>query len=72
MTREQARVVADLMLRHGKELNALLLQLQAMGLSGEEFDEVRRHVGSLMGSMLLDVMNPLFAAHPDLKPPELH
>jgi hypothetical protein len=71
MTKDQASAVVELMLRHGKELDALLPQLQSMGLVGEEFDRIRRHVGHLMGSMLLDVMNPIFDVHPDLKPHEL-
>lgn len=36
-----------------------------------EFKAYRTVVGTLMGEMLLSVMNPLYKEHPDLKPKEL-
>jgi hypothetical protein len=71
MTHDQARIVVTLLLRQGRELDAMLAQLDGMGLAGDEFNMLRRHVGNLMGGMLLDIMNPIFDIHPDLKPPEL-
>jgi hypothetical protein len=65
-----AKKVSDLMLEYGAKLDALLGELQPH-LSEEEFNRYRRATGRVMGEMLLEVMNPLYAAHPELKPPEL-
>jgi hypothetical protein len=32
----------------------------------------RRAVGKIMGEVLLEVLNPLYAKHPTLKPPGLN
>lgn len=65
-----AKAVVELMLRHSRELDASLRDVQATE-SKEVFDRYRSVVGKLMGEMLLEVLNPIFAEHPDLKPPEL-
>jgi len=39
--------------------------------SSEEFETYRRAVGRIMGEMLLQVLNPLYAEHPSLKPPQM-
>jgi hypothetical protein len=33
-----------------------------------EFERHRREVGQIMGRMLLDIMNPLYDQHPEIKP----
>ncbi|MFZ0463267.1 MAG: hypothetical protein WBE20_09990 [Candidatus Acidiferrales bacterium] len=38
------------------------------GCSPEEFAADRRAAGRIMGEMLLEVLNPLYAEHPSLKP----
>jgi hypothetical protein len=35
----------------------------------EELQTYRRAVGKVMGEILLEVLNPLYAKHPALKPP---
>jgi hypothetical protein len=37
--------------------------------SAEELKKYRRAVGKVMGEILLEVLNPLYAKHPALKPP---
>jgi hypothetical protein len=66
----QAKKVSDLMLEYGAKLDALAGELQSQ-LSEEEFNVYRRATGRVMGAMFLEVMKPLYAAHPGLKPPEL-
>jgi len=39
--------------------------------SEAEFVKYRDAVGQILGCMLLDIMNPLYEEHPDLKPPQL-
>jgi hypothetical protein len=36
---------------------------------GDEFFKYRRAVGSIMGEILLDLLRPLYSAHPTLRPP---
>ena len=39
--------------------------------SPEEFKSYRLAVAKIMAEMLLEVMDPLYAQHPSIKPPEL-
>ena len=36
-----------------------------------EFQKYRKVAGRIMGSMLIDIMNPIFKEHPDIMPKEL-
>jgi hypothetical protein len=70
MNKDVAGQINEMMLRFGAELD------QSVELVQKECDETelvryRRAVGKIMGEMLLEVMNPIYEAHPDLKPPEL-
>jgi hypothetical protein len=68
--KETARRVSDLMLEFGAKLNESLV-LAKERCTESEFKAYRTVVGKLMGEMLLEVMNPIYASHPDLKPKEL-
>jgi hypothetical protein len=35
------------------------------------FHHYRRIAGKLMGEILIEILNPIYAAHPDLTPPGL-
>ncbi|HRD73790.1 MAG TPA: hypothetical protein PK027_10870 [Aquimonas sp.] len=37
-----------------------------------ETSEFKQAVGSVLGALLLDVVNPLYRVHPQLAPPELY
>ena len=68
--KETARQLSDLMLELGAKLDA------SVALVRDTCDEAalaayRRITGELMGTMLLDVMNPIYADHPELKPDAL-
>jgi hypothetical protein len=65
-----ARQVSDLMLDYNSRLNASLILVRDRG-SPEQFVSYRRAVAKIMTDMLLDIMNPLYARHPNLKPPGL-
>jgi hypothetical protein len=65
-----AREVSKLMLEFGAELDATLVKVQSE-CSTQEFTQYRTAVGKVMGEMLLEIMNPLYDAHPNLKPKEL-
>jgi hypothetical protein len=70
MSREAARKIVDLMVRHATEQNAALVEVQDMCTEGE-FREYKQMIGRSMGGMLLDVLNPIVERYPDLKPPQL-
>ena len=64
-----ASEVSKLMLDYGAKLDESL-HIVKERCSPEEFTEYRKVVGKILGEML-DVMNPIYIQHPDLKPPEL-
>jgi hypothetical protein len=70
MSREAARKVADLVMRHGAEQDQVLIDIRPL-CSLDEFEMYKQMIGKSMGAMLLDVLNPIFEKHPDLKPPQL-
>lgn len=68
--KELAKKVSDEMVSIGGRLNQLLWTIKEEA-EEEEFRRYRRAIGEVMGVMLLEVMNPLYAEHPDVKPAEL-
>ena len=70
MRHETAARVVQLMLEFGQRLDEVVAILQ-QECDTDEFNAYRRGVGRVMGAMLLDVMNPIFEEHPDLKPKDL-
>ncbi len=72
MIREKAvaKEVSQLMIEYGAKLDASVALVKQQ-CSTEEFEAYRKAVGKIMGYMLLDVMNPLYEKHRDLKPAEL-
>lgn len=64
---EVARQISDLMIEFGRRLDASVALVRDRG-TPEEFQAYRRAVGKVMADMLLEIMNPLYAKHPNLKP----
>lgn len=67
---QTAACIRDVCFDVGTKLNDSLVELRARG-SEEEFTAYRRVVAQVMGTILVDVLNPIFAAHPRLEPDEL-
>ena len=67
---DAARRVSALMLEIGAKLDASIADVQA-SCPLPEFERYRREVGQIMRRMLLDIMNPLYDQHPEIKPKEL-
>lgn len=65
-----ARGVSELMLGIGAKLDASVAGLQPL-LPQDDFIRYRRAIGGIMGAMLLDVLNPIYERHPQLKPMQL-
>jgi hypothetical protein len=70
MSHEAARILLGTALRHGAEQDAALANIRAL-CSQEEFDKYRQAIGKTMGAMLFELINPIVAKYPDLKPPEM-
>lgn len=68
MDKPLARSISDLMLDVTARLDTSLATVQERG-SPEEFERYRDAVGRILGEILLEVLNPIYAEHPDLKPP---
>jgi len=62
-----ARRISDLMLEFGARLDISVAEVSEQ-CGREELAAYRRAVGSVMSTMLLDIMNPLYAKHPAIKP----
>ena len=65
--KEVAVEISKLMLDIGAKLDQSLELVQAKE-GAKEFERYRAVVATLMGEMLLEVMNPLYEKHPELKP----
>jgi hypothetical protein len=62
-----ASELANLCLRHSKELNALLLGMQQRG-DDHDLEIAKRIVGRIMGEIYVAAFYPIFRDFPDLKP----
>lgn len=51
-------------------LNDALLAAQA-STQPAEFEQFKKTIGAIMGAIVIDVLQPLYAEHPDITPPEL-
>ncbi|ECF7309230.1 hypothetical protein C0726_14575 [Salmonella enterica] len=65
--KDTAISISDLMLRFGKELDESVAVVQSR-CDEDEFNVYREAVGFIMGEMLIKIMNPLYAKHPEIKP----
>lgn len=70
MSRDNAKVILELVLRHCAEQDATLASIRSM-CTDEEYSTYKQMIGRSMGEMLLEVINPIIGLYPDLKPPEL-
>lgn len=68
--REIATQISALMIEYGAKLDASVALVRDH-CSENELKDYRRAIGKIMADMLLEIMNPLYLRHPDLKPPQL-
>lgn len=65
-----AQEISGLMLEFSERLDKSIATVPEH-CSSDEFRIYRRAVGHVLGEMLLQVLNPLYVQHPNLKPPGL-
>ena len=70
MKKDIANQINNLMLEYSAKLTDSL-RLVHENCTDKEYATYRAVVAKLMGDMLLDVMNPIYAEHPELKPEQL-
>jgi hypothetical protein len=62
-----AQKVSDTCVAVFKELENTLIWVEADGVN-DETRQYKSAVGNVLGALVLDVMGPLYAAHPEVKP----
>lgn len=67
MRRDVAERVVKECLQTNNRLNVLLREVEA-DCSSDEFKKLKRGVGSVLGSLLIDLLNPVLKEYPDLRP----
>ena len=70
MSRGAAKIIMEVVRRNAAEQDAALKEIQSL-CTEDEFIEYRRMIGRSMGAMLFEIINPIVAKYPDLRPPEL-
>lgn len=67
MHRDVAEKVVSECIQTSARLNSLLREVEA-DCSADEFKKLKRGIGAVLGSLLIEVLNPLLNEHPDLRP----
>jgi hypothetical protein len=65
-----AKQISDVMIDVSDRLDRSIVTVKEQ-CSKEEFQAYRFAVGKILGEVLLEVLNALYAAHPSLKPPRM-
>ena len=68
--RDVAREISTLMLETTEKLDRSVVRMRAQ-LPPAEFGTYGRAVGTILAEIIMEVLDPLYAEHPDLKPPEM-
>ena len=70
MSREAAKIIMEVVARNAAEQDAALTKMQPL-CTENEFNEYRRMIGKSMGTMLVEIIHPVIAKYPELKPLQL-
>jgi hypothetical protein len=70
MSRDAAKIILDAVIKSVGEQDVALAKIRPL-CTTEEFNEFRRMIGKSMGEMLSEVINPIVAKYPDMKPPQM-
>ena len=68
--KEAAKHVSDLFLEINGRLNESIEAVKS-NCAPEEFSVYRRRIGTLVNSIFEEILEPIYARHPELKPTEL-
>ena len=70
MSRDAASMIMDVAIKNVAEQDAVLIEIQSL-CTVDEFNEFRRMIGKSMGAKLFEIINPIVAKYPELKPSQL-
>jgi hypothetical protein len=70
MSRAAAKIIMDVAIRNAAEQDAVLIEIRPL-CTEDEFNEYRRMIGKSMAAMLFEIIHPIVAKYPELKPPQL-
>lgn len=70
MSRDAAKIIVEVVSRNAAEQDAVLNQIRPL-CTEDEFSEYRHMIGRSMGAMLFEIINPIVAKYPELKPTQL-
>ncbi len=70
MTKTTAKAISDLMISIATQLTESLGHVEDTE-STEVYERYRDAVSRVLTDMLVEIMNPIYAEHPDVKPPQL-
>lgn len=71
MERDVAQSILEVMFEYGGKLNDTMLMVHEAG-DEEEFAKYRRAVGNVLDSAFANIIDPILAEHPDLRPSQLN
>jgi hypothetical protein len=70
MSKDAAKIIMEVVTRNAAEQDAALTKIQSL-CTEDEFNEYRRMIGKSMGAMLVEIIHPIVAKYPELKPTQL-
>ena len=70
MSRDAVKIIMEVITKNAAEQDAVLTKIQPL-CTEDEFSEYRRMIGRSMGAMLFEIINPIVAKYPELKPDQL-
>jgi hypothetical protein len=70
MSQRAARAIMEVVTRNAAEQDAVLTEIQSL-CTDSESNEYRRMIGKSMGTMLVEIIHPIVAKYPELKPIQL-
>jgi hypothetical protein len=70
MSKDAAKMIMEVVTKNIAEQDDVLIRIRPL-CSESEFSEYRRMIGKSMGEMVTEIMHPIIAKYPELKPPQL-
>jgi hypothetical protein len=70
MSKDAAKLIMKVVTRNAAEQDAVLAKIQSL-CTEAEFGEYRRMIGKSMGAMLVEIIHPIVAKYPELRPDQL-
>lgn len=70
MSEDAAKIIMEVVTRNAAEQDAVLTKIQSL-CSEDEFNGYRQMIGRSMAATLVEIIHPIVAKYPELKPTQL-